>query len=359
MLTELQWQVPEVFAVAGIATFLAAVPARAIGYRGRIMDHPGSRSSHNVAVPRTGGMAIVLGMAVTMLIFGRFTFPLLLGLASVALIAIISFLDDLVTISSVLRLVVHLVVTGVTVNLIGLELTEIHLPGYCLHLPRWGGLCVSVLFVAGFVNFFNFMDGINGIAVAQGLFGGATLAGLLLWGGGSNSVVVAAALAGACLGFGPHNFPKAKMFMGDSGSTILGYILAILTLAGAKNTSIPWLAFVFPLGVFIYDAVFTLVKRITRRENFLKPHREHHYQLLIRCGWSHTKVTGLQAVLMLLCSIGGVLYGCGNGAMQWAVIGVLSVIAAVYSVFVHRYFASHRQDVSGSEAVLSNTTLRS
>ncbi len=349
MLSALSWQPPAVFVAAAIGTFLAAIPARAIGYHKQIMDHPGHRSSHSVAVPRTGGIAIILGMAVAVAIFGKFTFPFMLGLASVALIAFVSFLDDLVTISSALRLLVHLIVTGVTVRLMGLELTEIHLPYFSLYPGQWGGLCVSVLFVAGFVNFFNFMDGINGISVAQGLFGGATLAILLLAGGGNNSVVVAAALAGACIGFCPHNFPKAKMFMGDSGSTILGYTLAILTLIGAKRTSVPWIAFVLPLGVFIYDATFTLCKRIARRENFIKPHREHHYQLLIRCGWSHVRVTSLQAILMMLCAGGSLAYFFGGDGVRLAVLCVLLAAAACYSVLVHRYFAGHRTDAPTQE----------
>ncbi len=343
--TRLTWEVVAVFGLAAIGTFLAAIPAEIIGYRKRIMDHPGHRSSHAIAVPRTGGIAILLGMVLSLAVFGKPTAPFLLGLGSVAIIAAVSFIDDLITISSGVRLVVHLIVTTAAVELIGLELTEIHLPYLSLQLPRWVGLVVSVLFVAGFANFFNFMDGINGIAVSQGLFGGVTLAVLLALGGGSNSALVAVALTGASLGFLPHNFPKARMFMGDSGSTILGYILAMLTLVGAERTDFPWIAFVLPLGVFIYDATFTLFKRALRGENLLKPHREHHYQLLIRCGWTHTRVTGIQAGLMLVCASAGIIYAIINqDYLRLPVLAVPVTVGIVYSILVHRYFAKHRQD---------------
>jgi len=266
-------------------------------------------------------------------------------LGSVAVIAAVSFVDDMMSISSGVRLLAHLVVAAAAVKLIGLELTDIHLPYLLLQLPPWAGFVVSVLFVAGFVNFFNFMDGINGIGASQGFIGGLTLVGLLLWGGGSNSALVAAAIAGASISFLPHNFPKARMFMGDSGSTILGYILAMLTLIGAERTNIPWIALVLPLGVFIYDATFTLLKRTLRGENFLKPHREHHYQLLIRCGWSHTKVTGIQVGLMLLCSTAAVIYAIADqDHLRITVLAVLVAVGIAYSILVHCYFARHGQD---------------
>jgi Fuc2NAc and GlcNAc transferase len=292
-------------------------------------------------------MAILIGLLAALTIFGAYSPAFLLGLVSAVIIAGISFLDDLIRVPSIPRLVVHLVVTTAVIFLLDLELTKIVLPYVTLHLPRWAGLTVSVLFVAGFINFFNFMDGINGIACSQGFFGGLTLAVLLFLGGRSSSVLLAVALTGTCVGFLPHNFPRARIFMGDSGSTIIGYVLAMLTLIGARGTDTSWVAFVLPLGVFLYDATFTLIKRVLRRENFFKPHREHHYQLLVRCEWSHTSVTAVQAGLMLLCSIGAVIYAITSEApaLQVGVICVLGVFAAAYSILVHRYFATHRKDI--------------
>ena len=94
MITE--WQIPAAFATAAIGTFLAAFPARIIGHRQNIMDHPNDRSSHAVAVPRTGGIAILAGILLAMALFGRMTSPLIIGAGSVAIIAAVSFLDDLI-----------------------------------------------------------------------------------------------------------------------------------------------------------------------------------------------------------------------------------------------------------------------
>ncbi len=332
--------------VALVAAFLVAIPARIIGFRKQIMDTPGHRSSHTVAVPRTGGIAILIAMAVSVLVTGEYTNHFLYGIASVVIISVVSFLDDLYTIPSIPRLAVHLLVTAAAVKLLGVELADIELPFMTLHLGEIGGLIFAVLFVAGFVNFFNFMDGINGISAAQGFFGGGMLAVLFIWGGSANSVIVSMGLCGACVGFLPHNFPKAKMFMGDSGSTSLGYILAMLTLIGAGRTDIPWVAFMLPLGVFLYDATFTLFKRVIKRENFVKAHREHHYQLLIRCGWSHARVTGVQAALMLVGCVGAGIYAkVDSDGVRLGLLCVLLAIMVCYSVLVHGYFATHRMDL--------------
>ena len=206
-----------------------------------------------------------------------------------------------------------------------------------MSIPHGLGLAIAVLFTVGFVNFFNFMDGINGIAAAQGIWGGLAISILLMWGRTNNSVLSAAALAGACLGFLPHNFPKARMFLGDVGSTDGRLRLAMFTLVGARHTKLPWIAFILPLGPFIYDALFTLIKRVLNGENFLKAHRQHHYQMLVRCGWSHTAVTSVQMALMTVSGAAALVYAQGNDATRLVVlIGLLAVFVG-YSVFVYRY----------------------
>lgn len=344
------WDIFRTVVFASAASAVFGWPVRWLTMRLRILDRPTSRSSHTVPTPRTGGIAILMGvlLAVTLAMHLNFAFLVAMGIGT--LVMAISFVDDVVTIPSLPRLCVHLLVAGLTVVLIGLPVRDIGLPFVGGVLPYWVGVATAILFAVGFVNFFNFMDGINGIAASQGFFGGLSLAVLLCWawladsGSIGNSVITAAALAGGCLGFLPHNFPRARMFMGDVGSTTIGFSLAMLTLVGQGRTQAPWVAYVLPLGVFIYDATFTLFKRLLRGENFLKPHREHHYQLLIRCGWSHARVTGIQAAMMTVCSVGALIYARGDDLTQLAVLGVLLGMFATYSLLVHRYFHTHRQD---------------
>jgi UDP-N-acetylmuramyl pentapeptide phosphotransferase/UDP-N-acetylglucosamine-1-phosphate transferase len=336
-------QVLQVVAVtaAALVSLAAAFPARGLGRRLAIMDHPRDYSSHTEAVPRTGGLAIWLGVLAGMVCTIRPCPTFLVAVGITLPILLISFVDDLLALPPLPRMFVHLVTAGAAVWLIGLPPLELGLPYVRVSIPPLVSLPLAVLLVAGFANFFNFMDGINGAAASQGILGGLTLSVLLLWSGAGVEALIAAAVAGGCLGFLPHNYPKARLFMGDVGSVGIGFALMMLAFAGARHTCIPPIAFLLPVGVFTYDALFTLTKRAVSRKKVTQPHREHHYQLLIRCGWSHVRVTMLQLVLMLLWCAGALLYAWGDDAIRLAVLVGLLSIMGVYSLLVHRYFRKH------------------
>ncbi|MFW6146278.1 MAG: MraY family glycosyltransferase [Planctomycetota bacterium] len=358
-ITNFYWGITGALGLAAIGAYVGGFLSIYVGRKLHIMDRPGSRSSHSIPTPRTGGMAILLGTLMGLSLHAQPSMAFIAAAVVGAIITTISFLDDLITIPSLPRLAGHFIVAGLTLYMIGLGLPALGLPFARVELPPLVGFIVGLVFVVGFVNFFNFMDGINGLAAAQGIWGGLTLAILLAWGqhgpGMSNNFLYGAAIAGGSLGFLPHNFPKARIFMGDIGSTTIGFVLAVLTLLGSRHgriagEPIPWVAFVMPLGVFLYDATFTLFKRILRGENFLKAHRQHHYQLLVRCGWSHTKVTALQMGLMTLCSIGALLYAAGDDPVRLAVLLLVLCVFVSYSVLVHRYFRAHGRDAPAEAA---------
>jgi UDP-N-acetylmuramyl pentapeptide phosphotransferase/UDP-N-acetylglucosamine-1-phosphate transferase len=339
------------FLLAALVTWAVLFPVTRIARRLKIMDVPGHRSSHEVPVPRIGGTGIIIGVLVASIATCRGTAALAIASAMGSVVAIVSFLDDLFTLPSMLRLTVHLCGAGLVIYIIGLEVPSVGLPfpQHAEPLPKIVGLILATLFVVGFLNFFNFMDGINGISSVQGIIGGITLSILFAMHADANSVIISAAIAGGCLGFLPHNFPKAKIFMGDVGSTAVGFALAMLTVVGAARTSIPWVAFLLPFSLYIYDGAFTLTKRIIRRENFLKPHREHHYQLLIRSGWSHVTVTGIYTIQFIACSASAVLYAYTKS--QYVRLGILLALlgwVGIFSILVHRYFARKGQEQAES-----------
>ncbi len=115
--------------------------------------------------------------------------------------------------------------------------------------------------------------------------------------GDLSGAVVAGAIAGAAAGFLPHNFPAARIFMGDVGSVTLGFALAVLSMIAHTRGGVPWPALLLIHGAFLFDTVFTLIKRLLRGENVVRPHREHNYQLLIRGGKSHFAVTSTYGVI--------------------------------------------------------------
>ena len=256
------------------------------------------RSSHSVPTPHGGGIAIAVTWFVGL---GWFYFTdaideqLFYALSAGATIAIVSFLDDLYELSPKVRLITQALVAGLGLYFLG-GLREIDFGLFSItnQLVTNG---FAFLLIVWFINLYNFLDGINGYAGSEALF--LSLAGFTLFGGGHFLV-----LAVAVLGFLYWNFGNAKIFMGDVGSTMLGYTVAVFTLYYANIESINLWVWIILFGVFWFDATVTLVRRKLNGEKLSQAHKKHAYQRLTQAGWSHSKVTlytlGLNIIIFLL-----------------------------------------------------------
>lgn len=298
-----------------LALALCAVAAR-VSARLNLLDRPNERSSHSVATPRTGGVAIIA----TCLLLSGWTMD---GATLVAIcaIAILGFVDDVKSTPALLRLVVQGIVA-----VFFLVSADGAMSGISL-------LAFSLWLVAA-VNVFNFMDGINGIAALQAAVWGITL---YLHGvaGGLGANVAVITVAGAALGFFTLN-ARGVIFMGDAGSLSIGFLLAgTATKLSAGSPSIFVLA--LPFLPFVFDASITLVKRVLRRENILRAHRKHLYQLLTRMGWSHLEVTSLWTALAL----GGAIISMGYASLG-KFLGALAVSLFLAGHFFLALYVSRR-----------------
>ena len=271
--------------------------------RWEVLDVPGARSSHARPVPRGGGLAPAVGASVALALAPSVPAQLRAGLlAGAGLFAVIGFLEDVVGIPALRRLALQVVAAVVMVPFLAWSLDGRGAPGPVLVAAA---LAAAALWLVAYVNAFNFMDGINGISVAQVVVAGATwyvvgrvedVPGLL---------VPASIAVGAALAFAPFNFPGARMFLGDVGSYFLGAWLAALALY-ALGTGISPEAVLAPLSVYLVDTGTTLIRRFRRRETLHLPHRDHTYQRLVRLGWSHTRTTLFVAAVMAVTSaLGG------------------------------------------------------
>jgi UDP-N-acetylmuramyl pentapeptide phosphotransferase/UDP-N-acetylglucosamine-1-phosphate transferase len=257
--------------------------------RRAILDRPNERSSHDAPTPRGGGLAVVGVLLLSFLaIFAGHAAEggLLAVVAAAAVLAAVSWRDDLAGLSPALRLVVQALAVAA-----GLAV----LPGagevFQGLLPRWLDLLVSGLLWLWFVNLYNFMDGIDGITgVETGCVGaGIALTAFLFPGAGAaGASLLGAAVAGAGFGFLAWNWHKAKIFLGDVGSVPLGYLIGWLLLSLATTTF--WAtALVLPL-YYLADATWTLLRRLARGERIWQAHREHAYQRAVQRGLSHAAV---------------------------------------------------------------------
>ncbi len=270
--------------VAALVAWAVALLVGEWARRRRILDLPNERSSHVRPTPRLGGIGLACGVVAGSLVpSGGAMEPgrIALVLAIAAGLAAVSLLDDLRGLSPQFRLVLHAAAGALTVW--GLDLVpRASAAGAGEPLALAFGVLAAIWIVA-FVNAFNFMDGIDGIAAGQALVAGL---GWLVVGAATGDAVVirlAAAVAGASAGFLVLNWSPARLFMGDVGSAFLGYLLAAVPLAGGDPVALaaPSLLLVWP---FLFDTGFTLVRRARRGERLFDAHRSHLYQRLTAPG---------------------------------------------------------------------------
>ncbi len=295
--------------VALMLSYLAGWPAYLALVRFGVIDRPNELSSHSRPTARGGGVAIlfaVLIVGVGELRTGSSSILLVLLIAFAGLAAV-SFLDDLRSLPVWIRFGCHGLAALSILSALEWPRLQLGLAAdSSLGIPSIAGLILAFLWITGYTNGFNFMDGINGIAAGQAAVTGLGMALLGGIAGGdfrSAPVRLSLAVAGAAAGFLPYNFPKARMFMGDVGSAPLGFMLAALVLWLAKDVGW-WLAVPLVLlhANFVLDTGFTLLRRLFRGERWCSAHREHFYQRLVRAGESHTFVMlaemGLQLAVL-------------------------------------------------------------
>lgn len=307
-----------------------------------VVDYPNSRSLHSVPVPRTGGLAIWAGAVIgssVLLVAG--SDPVGLGGAiavAALLVGSVSLLDDLSHVSTIKRLVVHTIAAAFVVGAIP-AIDALRLPGISLGMPTLLSAILAAVFVVWMINLYNFMDGIDGLAGGMAVmgFGAMGLLGYLSHHPGYAAIcwIIAASSAGFLI----WNFPPARIFMGDTGSSTLGLMMAVLSLwADARDIFSLWIAILI-FSPFIVDASVTLLTRTLRGEHVWEAHRGHYYQRLVLAGWSHRRTTMWGYALMAVCAAGALLVRNASIKVQLGVIfltALLHVLAAMATVRMER-----------------------
>ncbi len=305
---------------AMVAAFALTAALRHYALAQRWLDVPNARSSHSRPTPRGGGLAIVAvfvlalaGLALAEVV----AMSVLTALVGAGLlVALVGWLDDRGHVAAGWRLLAHFLAAGWGLAWLG-GLPPLVLFGTPVDLG-WPGQLLALLYLVWLLNLYNFMDGIDGIAGIEALAVGASVALLLGWLAGDGHWLAPALLAATSLGFLLWNFPRAQIFMGDSGSGFLGLMLGLLSIQAAwvaPEYLWMWLAL---LGVFVVDATLTLLRRLLRGERVYQAHRSHAYQHAARMLGSHVPVAlgaGLLTLLWLLPVAALVALGHLDGAV--------------------------------------------
>ncbi|MGY6554898.1 MAG: MraY family glycosyltransferase [Wenzhouxiangella sp.] len=302
---------------AAILTALATAPLRRFLLARKVLDWPDQRRSHAHPTPRGGGLAMVLGVFLVLGLPVLWADVSLFPLLFLGVLSLLGWLDDLYQVPIGLRLLVML---GCALSLVwGLgPITAIDALDQSWRFP-WLWSALGVIAVVWLINLHNFMDGSDGLAALQGLWSAALLGALLCASQACALGLVGMAVAGACLGFLLWNRPPARIFMGDSGSLMLGGAIGLLAYGGAATGLVSiWLSLIV-CALFVVDATATLLRRGFLEGQWYTPHRDHAYQKLIRLGWGHGQVLALYGALNLLVVGPALILALNQPDWAWAI----------------------------------------
>ncbi|HET7363472.1 MAG TPA: glycosyl transferase [Burkholderiales bacterium] len=316
--------------ISFVVTF-AALRLLLVRFARVALDQPNERSLHERPVPRTGGIGLLAGAALS-LAFGATALWLPLSLA--AALAVLSFADDLLGLPTGVRFAAHLVAAALVA-------------WYLMSPMHPAELALLAVGVAWITNLYNFMDGSDGLAGGMALFGFGTYALAASVAGDAPLAAASVALAAAAAAFLLLNFPPARIFLGDVGSVPLGFLAAALGLSGWRDDVWPlW----FPLLVFapfIGDATLTLIRRAIRGERVWRAHREHYYQRLVQMGAGHRGTALIAYGLMLICAAAALYARSESPAVQAAVVVPAAVVLIIAAAWIDLRWSRHVRRAAG------------
>ena len=272
--------------ISFIVSFLVLIGLLKTNLANIALDAPNHRSLHTTLTPRTGGLAIMLGVLIAFVLLGG----LWTWVGIVAGFMLVSLMDDVRGLQVRWRLVIQL--------LLCVDFVWFFMPQ-----QPWWVILFAVLALVWMTNLYNFMDGSDGLAGGMAVFGFGACALASYMVGNAQVTLMCGAIATSSLAFLLFNFHPAKIFMGDAGSIPLGFLAGAIGLYGWQHTLWPMWFPVLVFSPFILDATITLLKRALRREKLWQAHREHYYQRLIQLGWGHKKTAIAEYALMFSIAI--------------------------------------------------------
>ncbi|NLV86310.1 MAG: undecaprenyl/decaprenyl-phosphate alpha-N-acetylglucosaminyl 1-phosphate transferase [Clostridiales bacterium] len=312
--TELAVNILLTILVAFIISFAATPIVKAFAKKVGAIDVPlEARRVHDHPIPRMGGLAIFLGFLLSVLLFVDIDKQLQGVLLGCVIIVTVGAVDDVVSLNAWVKLVFQIIAAFVAV-LHGVKIEILMNPIFWSSSDYWVlgfmSIPITVIWIVGITNSVNLIDGLDGLAVGVSAISSLTMLVIAVFVADLSVALVLAALLGACVGFMPYNFNPAKIFMGDTGSLLLGYVLSTMSILGLfkfyalVSFAVPLLAIAVPL----LDTVFAIIRRVLRGQSPFHPDRGHFHHRLIDMGlnqkqavailYSISAVLGLVAVLI-------------------------------------------------------------
>jgi len=328
------------FASAFAITLVTTPLAKKISIKAGAIDYPKDRGVHNKPMPRMGGIAIVFGFIITVLILYRFEPTINLRqfagfIVGALIIVALGVVDDIKNLPAKLKFCVQIIAalivifSGTRINVVLWPVTTYL---QTLSIP------ITLIWIVGVTNAVNLIDGLDGLAAGVSSIAAICIMVLCIMTGTSTAVMLTAALAGACMGFLPRNFNPAEIFMGDTGSTFLGFVLAVSSVFGVFKgyALLAVVVSMLCLGLPIFDTIFAMLRRMAKHQPIMSPDRGHLHHRLLDRGFSQKQAVLILYGISLLCGLSAIFISFKDSRTLMVV--VLTVIVLSFVIY---YFNAH------------------
>ena len=334
------------FAVAAVLSYFFTPPVKNFAHKVGAIDVPkDARRMHKKPIPRLGGLAIYGGFLCSILIFGQLDETMLCVLLGAAIIVALGIFDDVLALGAKLKFVVQIVAAAIPVCIGNLQIglfTNLN-PLSDTPFVHLGILAVpvTIIWIVGITNAVNLIDGLDGLAVGVSSIAAITMLAVALLTGNMPIAITMAALAGACIGFMPYNLNPAKIFMGDTGSTFLGYMLATVSIMGlfkfyaVISFAVPFLI----LGLPIFDTANAIIRRVAAGRSPMSPDRGHVHHKLIDMGFNQKQAVAILYAISATLGLTAVVL-TSSGEVK-AIVLLLAELAAILVGACIIYGAEH------------------
>ena len=344
------------FLLTGVLSFVLTPYVKRLAHRIGAIDVPkDARRMHKKPIPRLGGLAIYLAFVAVSLIFGEKNIQNLTILLGSAIIVVLGIFDDRNALGAKFKFGVQLIAASLPVVFGNLRIELITNPNlFSDHLYMEFGylsIPITIIWIVAITNAVNLIDGLDGLAVGVSAIACMTMLAVSLLIGETGIAIILAILVGACVGFMPYNLNPASIFMGDTGSTFLGFMLATLSIQGMFKVyaiisfAVPFLI----LGLPIFDTAFAILRRLLEGRSPMSPDRGHVHHRLIDMGFNQKQAV---AILYIISAVLGLLAVVltTSGELRALMMVLAVIVALVVGGFV--YLSASRQKMKKHEREL-------
>lgn len=319
----------EIVVITFLASLLLIPIAKKVAYHVSAIDLPNKRKVHKVPMPRLGGLAIFGAFLIGYVLYGEITTQMISILIGAFIIFLVGVFDDIKPIRARYKFLVQIVAALIVVIYGQIYFNEITFLGLHLTFNLPVSYFLSIFFILAISNAINLIDGLDGLAggISSIYFLTISIIAIVLNKMGGLDIILSLIMLGSTLGFLVFNFPPAKIFMGDSGSLFLGFMIAVISLLGFKVATLTSLVIpITILAIPIFDTVLAIFRRILKGENIGVPDKEHFHHQLLKLRFSpRVSIIIIYAITIMFSSI-SILFVLGNNKVAIVIYLILMLL---------------------------------